>query len=31
MDRWSHEESKPVFGFYVWAEHLHLKALQAAS
>ena len=31
MHRWSHEESKPVFSFYVWAEHLYPKALQAAS
>jgi hypothetical protein len=31
MHRWSHEEAKPVFAFYVWAEHLHQKALQAAS
>ena len=31
MHRWSHEAAKPVFSFYVWAESLHPKALQAAS
>jgi hypothetical protein len=31
MHRWSQQAAKPVFSFYVWAEHLHLKALQAAS
>jgi hypothetical protein len=31
MRRWGHGESKPLFGFYVWVEDLHPKALRAAS
>jgi hypothetical protein len=31
MHRWSRQESKPLFSFYVWAEECRLKALRAAS
>jgi hypothetical protein len=31
MHRWSHREAPPLFSFYVWVEHMRLKALQAAS
>ncbi len=31
MHRWTHQESRPIFSFYVWAEHQEPKALQAAS
>jgi hypothetical protein len=31
MHRWTQDETKPVFSFYVWAESLHPKALRAAS
>ena len=31
MHRWSGQESKPLFSFYVWAEEYRLKALRAAS
>jgi len=31
MHRWSGQESKPLFSFYVWAERHQSKALRAAS
>jgi hypothetical protein len=31
MHHWNRCESKPLFGFYVWAEELRPKALRAAS
>jgi hypothetical protein len=31
MQRWTHQEARPIFSFYVWAEHRQAKALQAAS
>ena len=31
MHRWGHRDSPPMFSFYVWAEEVRPKALQAAS
>jgi hypothetical protein len=31
MRRWGYQDSPPMFSFYVWAEELQLKSLQAAS
>jgi hypothetical protein len=31
MRRWGDQDSPPMFSFYVWAEELQSKALQAAS
>lgn len=30
MDRWTHQEARPIFSFYVFAEHERPKALAAS-